>query len=72
MLFDCCTSGLFHSTEKNSIMKNKKDIVFNKKLIKQLHNLVECPSTILKRIGMLESMESYFSHPIFRFVWNPV
>lgn len=46
-------------------MKNAKDIQFNKKLIKQFHNLVECPATIVKRISMLESMESSFSHPIF-------
>ena len=50
------------------MMKRKKDVVFNKKLIKQFHNLVECPATILKRISLLESMESLFMQPIFSMV----
>ena len=68
MLFDCCTSGLFNTSEENSVMKNKEEVVFNNKLKKQFHNLVECPSTILKRISMLESMESLIAQPLFSFL----
>lgn len=41
-------------------MSKDKPIPFDKKLIKQFHNLIECPSTIGKRIVILESMESIF------------
>lgn len=46
-------------------MSKDKPVVFDKKLVKQFHALVECPSTIGKRLVLLESMESVFEAPEF-------
>ena len=46
-------------------MSKDKPVVFDKKLVKQFHALVECPSTIGKRLVLLESMESAFEAPEF-------
>jgi hypothetical protein len=42
---------------------------FSKSVIKQFHKLVECPTTVIERIALLEKMEDLFTIPIFsRFI----
>ena len=65
MLFDCCLGEQYDFETLTDIMENDKRMEFNSKLIKKFHNLVECPATINKRVGMLEVVESAFKEPFF-------
>ena len=65
MRIDCCPNWKDLFDPVCSIMSKDKPVVFDKKLVKQFHALVECPSTIGKRLVLLESMESVFEAPEF-------
>ena len=42
-------------------MESTKPVKFSRSIIKQFHNLVECPLTMTKRVSMLEDMEDILS-----------
>lgn len=42
-------------------MESTKPVKFSRSIIKQFHNLVECPLTMAKRVSMLEDMEDILS-----------
>lgn len=65
MLFDCCSQERHDFEALADIMNSDKRMQFNAKLIKQFSNLVECPTTMKKRVGILETMEAVFKEPIF-------
>lgn len=65
MLFDCCSQERYEFEALADIMSSERRMQFNAKLIKQFSNLVECPTTMKKRVGILETMETVFKEPIF-------
>lgn len=71
MLFDCCSQERYDFEALADIMSSERRMQFNAKLIKQFSNLVECPTTMKKRVGILETMEAIFKEPIFgRGAWT--
>ena len=72
MRIDCCADWKDLFNPVCNIMSKDKPIPFDKKLIKQFHALVECPSTIGKRVVLLESMESAFEAPQFGMESGPL
>ena len=56
-------------TSRRSTMGKTGETKFSKSVIKQFHKLVECPTTVIERIALLEKMEDLFTVPVFsRFV----
>ena len=69
--FVCVTDRLAKfsvaSLQTTISMKNSKGMKFSKSLVKHFHNLVEVPTSMQKRISMLEEMEDFFGEDMFSY-----